>query len=87
MAELRIKRGSLLIQVIDRFNDAQDCVFATTLRPGKETTSIDAITFHGWKPEMELHKSEDGRGWTLRLTQEEIPSPYEQRSGSPAEGS
>lgn len=75
MAELRIKRGSLLIQVVDQFNGAEDCVFATTLRPGNETTSIDAITFHGWRPVMELEKSADGRGWTLRLEQVPVPLP------------
>jgi hypothetical protein len=77
MAELRIKRGSLLIQVIDQFNGAEDCVFATTLRPGKETTPIDTITFHGWRPDLDLQKSEDGRGWTLRLRQEEVGPPRE----------
>jgi hypothetical protein len=50
MAELKIKRGSLLIQILDRFRGEPDCVFATTLRPGKETTPIDRLTTYGWRP-------------------------------------
>ncbi|MCL7927620.1 MAG: hypothetical protein M8841_07500 [marine benthic group bacterium] len=70
MAQLKIKRGSLLIQLYDRFRGVEDCVFATTLRPGKETTPIDSITFYGWRPEIEVRESEDGRGWTVRLIPE-----------------
>jgi hypothetical protein len=72
MAELKIKRGSLLIQVHDRFNAVEDCVFATTLRPGTETTPVDRITFYGWRPVLDLEESEDG-GWTLRLEQVSPP--------------
>lgn len=50
MAELRIKRGSLLIQILDRFRGEQDCVFATLLRPTRESTDIDHITLYGWTP-------------------------------------
>jgi hypothetical protein len=70
MAQLKIKRGSLLIQLYDRFRGVEDCVFATTLRPGAETTPIDSITFYGWRPEVDIEKSRDGQGWTVRLVPE-----------------
>ena len=50
MSELRIKRGSLLIQILDRFRGEPECVFATLLRPTPESTDIDHITFYGWQP-------------------------------------
>jgi hypothetical protein len=40
------------------------------LRPGAETTPIDSITFYGWRPEIDIEESGDGRGWTVRLVPE-----------------
>ena len=60
MAELRIKRGSLLIQILDRFRGETDCVFATLLRPTPESTDIEHITLVGWTPAGEPQELETG---------------------------
>jgi len=85
MAELRIKRGSLLIQLWDRFLGSEECVFATMLYPlTKEHGKIDRITFHGWRPpvaeanpdgsyQVKVRPSSDGQGWTVQL--EDVPEP------------
>jgi len=69
VAELKIKRGSLLIQLWENRHGEDDCVFATTLYPiGKEHGRINKISFAGWKPG---HVSKNAHGhWEVELEAE-----------------
>ncbi len=70
MAELKIKRGSLLIQLWEERHGEHDCVFATTLYPiGKDHGKIDKISFKGWRP-GKISKNAQGH-WEVELEAEE----------------
>lgn len=70
MAELKIKRGSLLIQLWEDRYGEHDCVFATTLYPiGKDHGKIHKISFAGWRP-GKVSKNAQGH-WEVELEAEE----------------
>jgi hypothetical protein len=73
MAELKIKRGSLLIQLWEERHGTHDCVFATTLYPiGGDHGKIHRISFEGWKPGK---VSQNAQGhWEVELEVDEPES-------------